>query len=91
MEIHIGHYSYLREIVYILYEGNKRYGTDLAISKCLGLDINEYRKRLTRMGIPYTTDGIGEIYLKQSLTDEQFINVFKDEFSAELTLFKLSN
>ena len=91
MEIHIGHYSYSHEIVYILYEGNKRYGTDLAISKCLGLDINEYRKRLISIGIPYTTDGIGEIYLKQTLTDEQFIDIFKNEFVEELTLLKLSN
>ena len=91
MEIYIEHYSSSHEITYVLYVGNKRHRTDLSISRCLGLDINEYRKRLISIGIPYTTDGIGEIYLKQTLTDEQFINIFKDEFSAELTLFKLSN
>ena len=91
MEIHIGHYSYLREIVYILYEGNKRYSTDFAISKCLGLDINEYRKRLISIGIPYTTDEIGEIYLKQTMSDEKFIDAFEKEFAAELMLIRLAN
>ena len=46
MEIYIGHYSYLREIVYILYEGNERYSTDFAISKYLGLDKKEYKKKI---------------------------------------------
>ena len=92
MEIYLEHYSSSHEIIYyVLYVGNKRHKTDLSISKCLGLDINEYRKRLTSMGIPYATDGIGEIYLKQILTDEQFIDIFKNEFVKELTLLKLSN
>ena len=91
MEIYLEHYSCSYEIIYVLYVGNKRYGTDFTISKCLGLDINEYRKRLTSMGISYVTDGMGEIYLKQTLTDEQFIDIFKNEFVEELTLLKLSN
>ena len=91
MEIYLEHYSSSNEIIYVLYVGNKRHRTDLSISRCLGLDINEYRKRLTSMGIPYTADGIGEIYLKQTLTDEQFIDIFKNEFVEELTLLKLSN
>ena len=91
MEIYLEHYSCSYEIIYVLYVGNKRYDTDLTISKCLGLDIDEYRKRLTSMGILYTTDGMGEIYLKQTLTDEQFIDIFKNEFVEELTLLKLSN
>ena len=91
MEICLEHYSSSHEITYVLYIGNKRHRTDLSISRCLGLDINEYRKRLISIGIPYTTDGIGEIYLKQTLTDEQFIDIFKNEFVKELTLLKLSN
>ena len=91
MEIYLEHYSCSHEIIYVLFVGNKRHRTDLSISRCLGLDINEYRKRLTSMGIPYTMDGIGEIYLKQTLTDEQFIDIFKNEFVEELTLLKLSN
>ena len=92
MEIYLEHYSSSHEIIYVLcVGGNKRHRTDLSISRCLGLDINEYRKRLTSVGIPYTTDGIGEIYLKQTLTDEQFIDIFKNEFVEELTLLKLSN
>ena len=91
MEICLEHYSCSYEMIYVLYVGNKRYGTDLTISKCLGLDIDEYRKRLTSMGISYVTDGIGEIYLKQTLTDEQFIDIFKNEFVKELTLLKLSS
>ena len=91
MEIYLEHYSSSHEIIYVLYVGNKRHKTDLSISRCLGLDINEYRKRLISIGIPYTTDGIGEIYLKQTLTDEQFIDIFKNEFVEELTLLKLSN
>ena len=91
MEICLEHYSSSHEIFYVLYVGNKRHKKDLSISRCLGLDIDEYRKRLTSMGIPYTTDGIGEIYLKQTLTDEQFIDTFKKEFATELTLLKLSN
>ena len=91
MEIYLEHYSSSHEIIDVLCVGNKRHRTDLSISRCLGLDINEYRKRLISIGIPYTTDGIGEIYLKQTLTDEQFIDIFKNEFVEELTLFKLSN
>ena len=91
MEICLEHYSSSHEITYVLYVGNKRHRTDLSISRCLGLDINEYRKRLISIGIPYTTDGIDEIYLKQTLTDEQFIDIFKNEFVEELTLLKLSN
>ena len=91
MEICLEHYSSSHEIFYVLHVGNKRHKTDLSISKCLGLDINEYRKRLISIGISYTTDGIGEIYLKQTLTDEQFIDIFKNEFVEELTLLKLSN
>ena len=91
MEIYLEHYSSSHEIIYVLCVDNKRHRTDLSISRCLGLDINEYRERLISIGIPYTTDGIGEIYLKQTLTDEQFIDIFKNEFVEELTLLKLSN
>ena len=90
MEIYIGHYSYLREIVYILYEGNERYSTDFAISKYLGLDKKEYKKRLKKIG-PHTTDYMGEIYLKQTMSDEKFIDAFKKEFAEELILSKLKN
>ena len=90
MEIYLEHYYSSHEIIYALCVGNKRHKTDLSISRCLGLDINEYRKRLISIGIPYTMDGIGEIYLKQTLTDEQFIDIFKNEFVEELTLLKLS-
>ena len=91
MEIYLEHYSSSHEIFYVLHVGNKRHKTDLSIYRRLGLDINEYRKRLISIGISYTTDGRGEIYLKQTLTDEQFIDIFKNEFVEELTLLKLSN
>ena len=91
MEIYLEHYSSSHEITYVLYAGNKRHRTDLSISRCLGLDINEYRKRLISMGIPYTTDYMGEIYLKQIMSDEKFIDAFKKEFATELILAKLEN
>ncbi len=90
MEICLEHYSCSHEIIYVLYAGNKRYGTDLTISEYLGLDIKEYRKRLKKIG-PHTTDYMDEIYLKQTMSDEKFIDAFEKEFAAELMLIRLAN
>ena len=56
----------------------------------MGLDIEEYIKRLKKIG-PYTTDYTGEIYFKRSMTDEEFVDAFEKEFAAELTLIRLTN
>ena len=87
MEICLEHYSCSYEIIYVLYVGNKRYGTDLTISKCLGLDIDEYRKRLTSMGISYTTDGMGEIYLKNMLFHHHNYNNMKNYWFRKMQIY----
>ena len=90
MRICIDHYRCSNEIIYVIHDNLTYYRTDFAISKCLGLDKKEYKKRLKKIG-PHTTDYMGEIYLKQTMSDEKFIDAFKKEFAAELTLAKLEN
>ena len=90
MEIYLEHYRCSNEIIYVIYDNLTYYRTDFAISKYLGLDKKEYKKRLKKIG-PYTTDYMGEIYLKQTMSDEKFIDAFKKEFAAELMLIRLAN
>ena len=90
MEICLEHYRCSNEIIYVIHDSLTCYRTDIAISKYLGLDKKEYKKRLKKIG-PHTTDYMGEIYLKQTMSDEKFIDAFKKEFATELTLIKLSN
>ena len=56
----------------------------------MGLDIEEYKKRLKKIS-PHTTDYMDEIYFKRSMTDEEFINAFEKEFAEELILIRLAN
>ena len=90
MIICLEHYRGSNEIIYVIHDGLTCYRTDFAISKFLGLDKKEYKKRLKKIG-PHTTDYMGEIYLKQTMSDEKFIDAFKKEFAIELTLAKLKN
>ena len=90
MRICIVHYRCSNEIIYVIYDNLTYYRTDFAISKYLGLDKKEYKKRLKKIG-PHTKDYMGEIYLKQIMSDEKFIDAFKKEFATELTLAKLKN
>ena len=90
MRICIEHHMRTNEIWYIVHDNSAHYKTDFTISEYLGLDIKEYRKRLKKIG-PHTTDYMGEIYLKQIMSDEKFIDAFKKEFATELILAKLEN
>ena len=90
MRICIDHYRRSNEIIYVIHDNLTYYRTDFAISEYLGLDKKEYKKRLKKIG-PHTTDYMGEIYLKQTMSDEKFIDAFKKEFVEELTLAKLKN
>lgn len=89
MRICIDHWR-SNEIIYVIHDNLTYYRTDFAISKYLGLDEKKYKKRLKKIG-PHTTDYMGEIYLKQTMSDEKFIDAFKNEFVEELTLAKLKN
>ena len=66
MRICIDHNRCSNEITYVIYDNLTYYRTDLAISKYLGLDKKEYKKRLKKIGT-HTTDYMGEIYLKQTM------------------------
>lgn len=90
MKICIDHYRRSNEIIYVIHDDLTYYRTDFAISKYLGLDKKEYKKRLKKIG-PHTTDYTGEIYFKRSMTDEEFVDAFEKEFAAELTLIRLAN
>ena len=90
MEICAEHHIHTNEIWYIVHDNSAYYKTDFTISEYLGLDIKEYRKRLKKIG-PHTTDYMGEIYLKQTMSDEKFIDAFEKEFAAELMLIRLAN
>ena len=90
MRIYIEHHIHTNEIFYTVYDNSEYYRTDFTISKYLRLDRKEYKKRLKKIG-PHTTDYMGEIYLKQTMSDEKFIDAFKKEFATELTLAKLKN
>ena len=92
MEICLEHYRCSNEIIYVIHDSLSLtcYRTDFAISKFLGLDKKEYKKRLKKIG-PHTTDYMGEIYLKQTMSDEKFIDAFEKEFAAELMLIRLAN
>ena len=90
MEIYMGCYMRSKEIFYMIHDDSEYYGTDFEISEYLGLDIEEYKKRLKKIS-PHTTDYMGEIYFKRSMTDEEFIDAFEKEFAAELILIRLAN
>ena len=90
MRICIDHYRCSNEIIYVIHDDLTYYRTDFAISKYLGLDIKEYKKRLKKIS-PHTTDYTGEIYLKQTMSDEKFIDAFEKEFAVELTLTRFEN
>ena len=90
MRICVEHHIRTKEIFYIIHDSSAYYRTDRGISKYLGLNVKEYRKRLKKIG-PYTIDYAGEIYLKQTMSDEKFIDAFEKEFAVELTLTRFEN
>ena len=90
MRICIEHHIHSNEIFYVIHDSSAYYRTDRGISKYLGLNVKEYRKRLKKIG-PYTIDYAGEIYLKQTMSDEEFVDAFEKEFAEELILIRLAN
>ena len=82
--------GYSQRVFFVIYDNRKCYKLDTAISKYFGLSVEQYRERLLNTGIPCEIDKSGEVYLKQTLTNEQMIELFKKEFSTELTIIKMN-
>ena len=83
MKISLMRCGYSQRVFFVIYDNRKYYELDIAISKYFGLSVEQYRERLLNTGIPCETDKSGEVYLKQTLTNEQMIELFKKEFSTE--------
>ena len=67
------------------------YICDDEIAYFLNIGVNEYRERLEKHNIIYYVGISNEIYLKPNIGCDRLIEIFKNEFVAELTLAKLEN
>ena len=67
------------------------YICDDEIAYFLNIEVNEYRERLEKHNIIYHVGINNEMYLKSDIGCDRLIEIFENEFAAELTLAKLEN
>ena len=67
------------------------YICDDEIAYFLNIEVNEYRERLEKHNIIYHVGINNEMYLKSDIGCDRLIEIFENQFAAELTLAKLEN
>ena len=77
-------------IFYTVYGNNSKMCTDKDIAKFFDISVNEYRERLKKMNIVKFYNGDNETFLVDYINKDKLIEIFKEEFLAELTITKIN-
>ena len=77
-------------IFYTVYGNNSKMCTDKEIAKFFNISVNEYRERLKKLNITKFYDKDDETFLVDYINKDKLIEIFKEEFLAELTIAKIN-
>lgn len=77
-------------IFYIVYGYKSKMCTDKDIAKFFDISVNEYRERLKKLNITKFYDKDDETFLVDYINKDKLIEIFKEEFLAELTIAKIN-
>ena len=75
-------------IFYTVYGNNSKMCTDKEIAKFFDISVDEYRERLKKLNITKFYDKDDETFLVDYINKDKLIEIFKEEFLAELTIAK---
>ena len=79
-----------RYIFYIVYDNDFEWHTDKDIAKFFNISVNEYKERLKKLNITKFYDKDDETFLVDYINKDKLIEIFKEEFSVELTIAKIN-
>ena len=79
-----------RYIFYIVYDNALEWRTDKDVAKFLNISVNEYKERLKKLNITKFYDKDDETFLVDYINKDRLIEIFKEEFLAELTIAKIN-
>ena len=79
-----------RYIFYIVYGNDFEWRTDKDIAKFFNISVNEYKERLKKLNITKFYDKDDETFLVDYINKDKLIEIFKEEFLAELTIAKIN-
>ena len=77
-------------IFYIVYDNDFEWHTDKDIAKLFNISVNEYKERLKKLNITKFYDKDDETFLVDYINKDKLIEIFKEEFLAELTIAKIN-
>ena len=76
--------------VYIDYDNEFEQRTNKDIAKIFNISVNEYKERLKKLNITKFYDKDDETFLVDYINKDKLIEIFKEEFLAELTIAKIN-
>ena len=79
-----------RYIFYVVYYNDFEWRTDKDIAKLFNISVNEYKERLKKLNITKFYDKDDETFLVDYINKDKLIEIFKEEFLAELTIAKIN-
>ena len=79
-----------RYIFYIVYYNDFEWRTDKDTAKLFNISVNEYKERLKKLNITKFYDKDDETFLVDYINKDKLIEIFKEEFLAELTIAKIN-
>ena len=77
-------------IFYTVYGNNSKMCTDKEIAKFFDISVDEYKERLKKLNITKFYDKDDETFLVDYINKDKLIEIFKEEFLAELTIAKIN-
>ena len=77
-------------IFYTVYNNDFEWRTDKDIAKLFNISVNEYRERLKKLNIAKFYDKDNETFLVDYINKDKLIEIFKEEFLAELIISKMN-
>ena len=77
-------------IFYTVYGNKSKMCTDKDIAKFFDISVDEYRERLKKLNIVKFYNGDNETFLVNYINEDKLIEIFKEEFLAELTIAKIN-
>ena len=77
-------------IFYTVYGNKSKMCTDKDIAKFFDISVDEYRERLKKLNITKFYDKDDETFLVDYINKDKLIEIFKEEFLAELTIAKIN-
>ena len=77
-------------IFYTVYGNKSKMCTDKDIAKFFDISVDEYRERLKKLNITKLYDKDDETFLVDYINKDKLIEIFKEEFLAELTITKIN-